>query len=161
MRKILIVALLLCKCFALIDLKTDDQNNDGKVPNYITDNIVALATRSGSYDYEDGDGNKRHSIIDDRRNWRKKALLKPLEDHKDYDRWRYDYENQRYMDEQDQKTYNLPERSRDRDRERDRDIDMSSPYRGSGPRGNLYDNDISGPQNTKNIERENHSPAYM
>lgn len=65
---------------------------------------------------------KRHSMIDDRRNWRKKALQKPGEDYRDWDRKRYDYDN-RYPDDIDVKnSYNgMPDRQHD--------IDLSSNFR--------------------------------
>ncbi|KAM3965866.1 LOW QUALITY PROTEIN: uncharacterized protein ACR2FA_000196 [Aphomia sociella] len=84
--------------------------------------IVALATRSSNYDYDDIDGNKRHSFIDDRRNWRK-TLLKPEMEHKDWDdRRRHDFDNPRYLEESDVKMFsNL---------DRQRDLDLSTNYRG-------------------------------
>ncbi|KAL0871245.1 hypothetical protein ABMA27_005004 [Loxostege sticticalis] len=89
--------------------------------------IVALATRSGNYDYEEADGNKRHSLIDDRRNWRKKVLLGTGD--KEYDiRKRHDYDNPRYFDEPESKLFNGIERQREADlvqgyRKRYEDID--------------------------------------
>lgn len=113
----MILAFLLCKCLALIDYKGSG-HNDVKEHNYIADDIIAIATRS-NYDYDDVDGSKRHSLIDDRRNWRKKALLKPIEDHREWDRKRYDFDNPRY-DEMDSKSYNGVDRQRE--------LDISSSY---------------------------------
>ncbi|XP_045488879.1 uncharacterized protein LOC123690105 [Pieris rapae] len=57
-----------------------------------------------SYDYDDIDNSKRHSFIDDRRNWRKKALLKSFDqDHKDWDERRKYEESPRYLDDTDDK----------------------------------------------------------
>ncbi|CAH0400913.1 unnamed protein product [Chilo suppressalis] len=80
-------------------------------------NIVALATSSNNYEYDDMDGNKRHSLIDDRRNWRKKALLGPSEqDHKEYDtRKRNDYDSTRYYDEPESNAFGGIERHREAD----------------------------------------------
>ncbi|CAK1555631.1 unnamed protein product [Leptosia nina] len=50
-----------------------------------------------NYDYDDIDSLKRHSFIDDRRNWRKKALLKFDQDHNWEERRRY--EDTRYLDD--------------------------------------------------------------
>ncbi|XP_045500557.1 uncharacterized protein LOC123698007 isoform X1 [Colias croceus] len=64
---------------------------------------VVEGNRLNNFDYDDME--KRHSFIDERRNWRKKALLKSLEpDHKDWDeRRRYEQENLRYYDDMDGK----------------------------------------------------------
>lgn len=116
MRKLLLLALLLCKCLALIDIKVNlHKKYDENGQYYITDDIVAIATRPNNYDYDDMDGAKRHSLIDDRRNWRKKVLLNPSEmDHKDYDtRRRHDFENPRYFDEPESKPFNGLERQRE------------------------------------------------
>ncbi|CAG9788748.1 unnamed protein product [Diatraea saccharalis] len=78
-------------------------------------NIVAWATRTNNYEYDDLDGNKRHSLIDDRRNWRKKALLSPSElDHKEYEaRKRHDYDSTRYFEESEPKSFGVIDRHRD------------------------------------------------
>ncbi|KAG6443261.1 uncharacterized protein LOC115455876 [Manduca sexta] len=111
-------------------------------------NIVAFATRSGIYDYEDIDGNKRHSLIDERRNWRKKTLLKS-EDHKDWSgRTRHDYDNTRYLDE-DSKPFNGIEKQRDQD---------LSLYR--GPRHYEDIEKLSAPSALKSSEL-GHSSAFI
>jgi hypothetical protein len=118
MRKLLLLALLLCKCSAYSNFTVDlDQQYHINRRNYIADNVVALATRSNNYDYDDVDGSKRHSLIDDRRNWRKKVLLGPGElDHKDYDpRKRHDYDPPRYFDEPEPKLFGGIERHREAD----------------------------------------------
>ncbi|KOB68557.1 Uncharacterized protein OBRU01_18272 [Operophtera brumata] len=94
--------------------------NNVKENNYIADDIIAIATRS--YDYDDVDGSKRHSLLDDRRYWRQKALLKPAEDHKEWEKKRNEYENPRYVDEMDSKSYNNA-------LDRLHDMDLSSGYR--------------------------------
>lgn len=67
---------------------------------FFLDNIVANANRANPYDYDDPDGIKRHSFVDERRNWRKKALLKPFDQpHKDWDDRRYDRDIPTYADE--------------------------------------------------------------
>ncbi|XP_075980582.1 uncharacterized protein LOC142979520 [Anticarsia gemmatalis] len=118
-------------------------------------NLVAFAARpGGGYDYDDVEGNKRHSLIDDRRNWRKKALIKPIEEHKEYDKWRRDYEGQRYMEDAESKGFNAI------DRQRDRELDMSASYRGGGNR--RFDSDNNLQQNIiKSGEREGHPASYM
>ncbi|XP_052756941.1 uncharacterized protein LOC113516203 [Galleria mellonella] len=92
--------------------------------------IVALATRSGNYDYDDIDANKRHSFIDDRRNWRKKALQNPSEfEHKDWNDKKRRYDNPRYVDDPESKLLsNL---------DRPRELDLSSSYRGQRHYDNL------------------------
>lgn len=119
MRKLLLLALLLCKCLALIDIQVNlEGHTDEKGINYITDDIIAIATRANNFDYDEMEGAKRHSLIDDRRNWRKKVLLNPAEmDHKDFDgRRRHDYENQKYFEDQDPKLYGgLANREREPD----------------------------------------------
>lgn len=119
MRKLLILAFLLCKCLAFIDYRGSEQN-DVTGHHYIPDDIIAIATRS-NYDYDDVNGAKRHSLIDDRRNWRKKALLKPTDDNREWDKKRYEYDNPRYGDEMDSKSYNGVDRQRE--------LDLSSSYR--------------------------------
>ena len=85
-----------------------------------------MAARVNTYDYDDIDGNKRH-LLDDRRKWRKKALLNPMEDHREWDRRRNDYENRdpRYMDEPDPKIFG----GIDRQRDSNNNMDVQSPYR--------------------------------
>ncbi|KAL4703535.1 hypothetical protein ACJJTC_010155 [Scirpophaga incertulas] len=82
-------------------------------------NIIALATKTNAFDYEDVDGSKRHAFIDDRRNWRKKALLGAGSsdlDHKDYDRKvRHDYDLRRYYDNPEAKLLSEIERQRETD----------------------------------------------
>lgn len=115
MRKLLLLALLLCKFKLTVNIDTEQDNDRIE---YIPDNIVALATRSSNnYDYEDIDGNKK--LIDERRNWRKKALLK-TEHHKDWDSKRHEFDN-RYLDESDTKTFSGMERPKE--------LDMSAAYR--------------------------------
>ncbi|CAH2043728.1 unnamed protein product, partial [Iphiclides podalirius] len=77
--------------------------------------VFAFASRINNYDYEDVEGNKRHTLGDDRRNWRKKALLKTLDsDHKDWDdRRRFEQDNMRYTE--DDKGYGAIDRQREMD----------------------------------------------
>lgn len=147
MRKLLILAFLLCKCLALIDYRGSG-NNYVKGHNYIADDIIAIATRS-NYDYDDVDGSKRHSLIDDRRNWRKKALLKPAEDHREWERKRYEYDSPRYVDEMDSKSYNGVDRQRE--------LDLSSGYR--QPRRYEDPDKLSVPPGIKSSEL-GHSSAF-
>lgn len=133
---------------ALIGYKGSEQN-DAKGHNYIADDIIAIATRS-NYDYDDTDGSKRHSLIDDRRNWRKKALLKPPEDHREWDRKRYEYDNPRYIDEMDSKSYNGVDRQRE--------LDLSSGYR--QPRRYEESDKLSMPPGIKSSELA-HSSSFM
>ncbi|XP_053610515.1 uncharacterized protein LOC128675245 [Plodia interpunctella] len=80
--------------------------------------IVAYGNRPGSgYDYDsnDIDGSKRHAMLDDRRNWRKKALLKPNDmiDRANYEeRKNHDYD--RYPEDSDLKMAD-PDRQRELD----------------------------------------------
>lgn len=117
-----------------------------------------MATRAGGYDYDDIEGNKRHSLIDDRRNWRKKALLKPLDDHKDWDRRRHDYDGPRYMDQDpDLKIFGGIDRQRD--------LDISAPYRDrdrerQGPPRHYEDDKMNMQQGMKSAEM-GHSSSYM
>ncbi|XP_021189156.2 uncharacterized protein LOC110375395 [Helicoverpa armigera] len=119
-------------------------------------NIIAMGTRVNNYDYDDIDANKRHSIIDDRRNWRKKALLKPIDDHKEWtDRRRHDYDNRdpRYMDEPEQKMFGGIDRPRD--------MDISSPYRpGPGPQRHYEEEKMNLQQSIKSAEAP-HVPQYI
>ncbi|XP_026726536.1 uncharacterized protein LOC113492977 isoform X1 [Trichoplusia ni] len=121
-------------------------------------NIIAMATRAGGYDYDDIEGNKRHSLIDDRRNWRKKALLKPLDDHKDWDRRRHDYDGPRYMDQDpDLKIFGGIDRQRD--------LDISAPYRDrdrerQGPPRHYEDDKMNMQQGMKSAEM-GHSSSYI
>lgn len=152
MRKLLILALLLCKCLALVNCTIDGKYNVNSENANIIDNIVAMATRAGSYDYDDIDGSKRHSILDDRRNWRKKALLKPMEEHKEWDRRRHDYDNQRYIDDTEPKIFGGIDRQRD--------LDDQSPYRQpQGPRH--YDDEKLNLQQALKSAEAAHSAAYM
>ncbi|XP_068618064.1 uncharacterized protein [Battus philenor] len=78
-------------------------------------NIIAFASRINNYDYDDAENNKRHTLGDDRRNWRKKALLKSLDsDHKDWDdRRRLEQDNMRYSE--DDKVFGGLDRQREMD----------------------------------------------
>ncbi|XP_060804962.1 uncharacterized protein LOC106140400 [Amyelois transitella] len=85
-------------------------------------NVVAFATRPGSgYDYDnnDLDGNKRHALLDDRRTWRKKALLKTNDLSRDFD----DRKNHEYSDRYSDDDMKMS------DSERQRDFDSPS-FRG-------------------------------
>lgn len=76
---------------------------------FVTDDVICNASRPNSYDYNEADGIKRHSpYTDDRRNWRKKALLKSTE-----------HENPKYPDANEAKLFGVV------DRQRDGDIPMS------------------------------------
>ncbi|XP_028168674.1 uncharacterized protein LOC114358816 [Ostrinia furnacalis] len=124
-------------------------------------NIVAFATRSGNYDYDDRDvdSNKRHSLIDDRRNWRKKMLIGPGDmDHKDYDtRKRHDYDNPRYFDEPETKLFGGIERQRETDlagyRKRFDDIDKMGAMK-SGEHASPYNIDEKKTPITMNCDRQ-------
>lgn len=118
MRKLLLLALLLCKCIALIEIRVDlGTRSDDNGQNYITDDIVALGTRQGNYDYDEND--KRHSL-DDRRGWRKKALQSV---DKEWDeRRRHDYEAPRY-DELEGKSFGERRDPEARYRHRYEDVD--------------------------------------
>ncbi|KPJ18745.1 hypothetical protein RR48_10689 [Papilio machaon] len=76
--------------------------------------VIAFGSRLNNYDYEDGE-NKRHTIGEERRNWRKKSQLKPIDsDHKDWDdRRRMESDSMRYSD--DDKGYGSMDRQRDMD----------------------------------------------
>lgn len=85
---------------------------------YISDDI-ADATRANIYDYDDPDSIKPHSLVDERRNWRKKALLKPFEvEHKEWDDRRYEHDIPRYSDDLETKRYVGSDRRREMDPER-------------------------------------------
>lgn len=102
MRKLLLLALLLCKCLALIKIRIDlGARSDHDGLTYLTDDIIALlvGTRQGGYDYDESD--KRHSL-DDRRSWRKKALQP--EDKDWNERRRHEYDGQIY-EEMDGKSF--------------------------------------------------------
>ncbi|XP_059052575.1 uncharacterized protein LOC131847127 [Achroia grisella] len=110
--------------------------------------IVALATRSGNFDYDDIDGIKRHSFFDERRNWRKKALLKHSEfEHKNWDdKRRHDYNTARYLDEHEAKLFSNIDGLRD--------LDFTSNFRGQ----KHYDEPDKG---TMFKSSEIHSSAYL
>ncbi|OWR53040.1 hypothetical protein KGM_207395 [Danaus plexippus plexippus] len=95
-------------------LQSDTQTNPGK-------NDICNANRL--YDYDDPEGIKRHSFVDERRNWRKKALLKSYDDdHKEWDDRGYEHVAPKYLDEPDAKYFGGAERQ---------DMDRSeSLYRG-------------------------------
>lgn len=111
MRKLLLLALLLCKCKKVkrgVILKS-------VVFLYsnirITDDIVGSASRMG-YDYDEMDAMKRHGD----RSWRRKGIVKSMERVWD-DRKRHDYETmninpQRYYEEMEPKGYPPMERPR-------------------------------------------------
>lgn len=111
-----------------------------------------MAARVNSYDYDDIDGNKRH-VLDDRRKWRKKALLNPMENHRDWDRRRNEYENPRYMEEPDPKIFG----GIDRQRDNNNNMDVQSSYR--QPQRN-YEEDKINLQQTLNQEVP-HASSYM
>lgn len=115
----MVLAFLLCKCLTLLVINVSSVSSDVQGYNYIADDIIAIATRSSNYDYDELDGSKRHYMqqLEDRRSWRKKALAKAADDHRDWERERrrYEYDNQRYLDDADSKSYNAMERQRDID----------------------------------------------
>ncbi|KAJ8715091.1 hypothetical protein PYW08_005072 [Mythimna loreyi] len=119
-------------------------------------NIITMAARGNSYDYDDIDGNKRHSLIDDRRKWRKKALSSPMDEHRDWDRRRSDYDNRdpRYMDEPpEQKIFGGIDRQRDNNI-----MDGQSPYR-QPPRH--YEEDKMNMQQPMKSAEMAHAPQYI
>lgn len=111
-----------------------------------------MAARVNSYDYDDADGSKRHSLIDDRRKWRKKALLNPIEEHRDWDRRRNDYDNRdpRYMDETETKLFGGIDRQRENN--------MDNAYRQS-PR--YYEDDKLNLQQSLNSAEVAHAASYV
>lgn len=120
----------------------------------VTDNIIAMAARVNSYDYDDMDGNKRHSLIDDRRKWRKKALSSSIDEQRDWDRRKSDYDSRdpRYMDEPEQKIFGGI------DRQRDNNMDGPSPYR-NPPRH--YEEDKMNMQQMMKSAEVSHALSYM
>ncbi|XP_023943270.1 uncharacterized protein LOC112049552 isoform X2 [Bicyclus anynana] len=89
-------------------------------------NIVTNANRPNPYDYGDPDEIKRHSFVDERRNWRKKALLKPFDqDHKDWDDRRYDRDIPVYSDDPEPRHFGGLEGQREMD-------PSAAVYRGQG-----------------------------
>lgn len=110
------LAFLLCKCLTLLVNIVSSAPSDVRGHNYIPDDIIAIATRANGYDYDDMDASKIHYMqqLDDRRNWRKKTLSKPIDD-RDWERRRYEYDNQRYINYPDSKSFNGIERQREMD----------------------------------------------
>lgn len=147
MRKLLILAFLLCKSSAIIDVQYRVNSKRNHQAHYLPDDIVAIATRANNYDYDDVEAMKRHSLIDDRRNWRKKALLKAPEEHREWDRKRSDYDGQRYSEDMESKNFNGIDRQRE--------LDVSSGYR-----QHRYDDvdKLGSPQGMKSAELAHSAP---